>query len=97
MTRPSPPSWTLKFAPAALRDLEKLDPPVCRRVFADIEKLKQNPRPPGVEKLATTERLYRVHVGPGKSYHAIFQIRGDVLLILVVKVGHRKEIYRRLT
>jgi mRNA interferase RelE/StbE len=53
-----------------------------------------NPRPQGVEKLETREKLYRVAVGPGKDYRAIYQIRDEVLLVLVVKIGDRKEVYR---
>ena len=96
MTDPEKPLYTLKFTPAALRELEKLDPSVRRKVFTDIEKLKENPRPHGVEKMETKEKLYRVYVGPGKNYRAIYQIRDEALLVLVVKVGHRKEVYRRV-
>jgi mRNA interferase RelE/StbE len=67
MTDPKKPSFTLEFTPAALRDLEKLDPSIRRKVFSDIEKLQENPRPHGVEKLETKEKLYRVHLGPGKN------------------------------
>jgi mRNA interferase RelE/StbE len=49
-----------------------------------------------VEKMETKEKLYRVYVGPGKNYRVIYQIRDDVLLVLVVKVGDRKEVYRRV-
>ena len=94
MTDSQRPSYTLKFTPAALRELEKLDLSVRRRVFSDIEKLKENPRPHGVVKMETKEKLYRVYVGPGKSYRAIYQVRDEVLLVLVVKVGDRKDVYR---
>ena len=93
MTNPEKP-FTLKFTPAALRELERLDPNILRKVFSDIEKLKVNPRPHGVEKLETNEKLYRVRVGPGQNYRAIYQIRDELLLVLVVKVGNRKEVYR---
>jgi mRNA interferase RelE/StbE len=96
MTDPTRPLHTLEFTHAALRELEKLDPSVRRKVFSDIEKLKQNPRPHGVEKMETKEKLYRIYVGPGKNYRAIYQIRDEALLILVVKVGDRKEVYRRV-
>ena len=96
MTYPKKPSYTLEFSPAALRELEKLDPRVRRKVFSDIEKLKENPRPHGVEKMETKEKLYRVYLGPGKNYRAIYQIRDEALLVLVVKVGDRKEVYRRV-
>ncbi len=59
-------------------------------------RLEENPRPHGVEKLEAKERLYRVYVGPGKDYRVIYQIQDDTLLIVVVKVGDRKDVYRRL-
>src|SRR6266540_1660125 len=96
MTQPKKPSYNLEFTPAALRELEKLDPNVLRKVFSDIEKLQVNPRPHGVEKLETKEKLYRVQVGPGKDYRAIYRVEDEVLLVLVVKVGDRKEVYRRV-
>jgi mRNA-degrading endonuclease RelE of RelBE toxin-antitoxin system len=46
--------------------------------------------------MEATEKLYRVAVGPGKNYRAIYQIRDEVLLVLVVKVGNRKDVYRRV-
>jgi mRNA interferase RelE/StbE len=96
MTESKNPSFTLDFTPAALRELEKLDPNVGRKVFSDIEKLKENPRPYGTEKLETRDKLYRIYVGPGKNYRAIYQIRDEVLLVLVVRVGDRKDVYRRV-
>lgn len=62
----------------------------------DILRLEENPRPHGVEKMETKEKLYRVYVGPGKNYRVIYQIRDEVLLVLVVRVGDRKEVYRGL-
>ena len=44
--------------------------------------------------METREKLYRIHVGPGKNYRAIYQVRDQVLLVLVVKVGNRKDVYR---
>jgi mRNA interferase RelE/StbE len=49
-----------------------------------------------VEKLEAKEKLYRIYAGPGKNYRVVYQIQDDVLLVLVVKVGDRKEVYRRL-
>jgi mRNA-degrading endonuclease RelE of RelBE toxin-antitoxin system len=42
------------------------------------------------------EKLYRVYVSPGKNYRVIYQIRDEVLLVLIVAVGDRKEVYRRV-
>jgi mRNA interferase RelE/StbE len=87
----------VEVTPAAERDIRKLDPHVRSHVSRDILRLEENPRPQGVEKMAAKEKLYRVYVGPGKNYRAIYQIRDEVLLVLVVKVGDRKEVYRRIT
>ncbi|MBZ5728643.1 MAG: type II toxin-antitoxin system RelE/ParE family toxin [Acidobacteriia bacterium] len=89
--------YQIDYTHAALRALRKLDPFIRRKVFEDIERLEENPRPPGVEKLQSKEKLYRVHVGPGRNYRVVYQILDKVLLILVVAVGDRKEIYRHLT
>ena len=96
MTDPKKPPFTLNFTPAALRELGKLDLRVRRKVFSDIELLKENPRPRGVQKMETKEKLYRISVGPGRNYRAIYQIRDEALLVLVVKVGDRKEVYRHV-
>jgi mRNA interferase RelE/StbE len=88
--------YRIEFRPAASRDLAKLDHFIRRKVVADIEKLAKNPRPHGYEKLEAKEKLYRVYIGPGKNYRALYQIQDEILLVLVVNVGDRKEIYRRL-
>jgi mRNA-degrading endonuclease RelE of RelBE toxin-antitoxin system len=54
-------------------------------VNRDILRLEENPRPHGVKKLAAKEKLYRGYVGPGKNYRAMYQVRDEVLLVLVVK------------
>lgn len=89
-------SYCVEFRPAAARNLASLDPFIRRKVLADIEKLADNPRPQGVEKLEAKEKLYRVYVGPGKDYRVIYQIQDETLRIVVVKVGDRKDVYRRL-
>lgn len=88
--------YALEFAPAALRQLSKLDLFIRRRVFAGIEKLVGNPRPIGAEKLETKEKLYRLHIGPGKNYRVVYQVQDENLLVLVVRVGDRKDVYRGL-
>lgn len=90
-------SYAVRFSRAALRQLNKLDLPIRTKIFAEIEKLGEDPRPRGVKRLEATEKLYRVSVGPGKDYRAVYQIEDDRLVVLVVAVGDRKEVYRHLT
>ena len=84
-------TYRIEVAPTALRQLRKLDPPVRRRVQAAIELLADQPRPPGAAKLAGGEGEWRVRTG---GYRVIYEIHDQVLLVLVVAVGHRSEIYR---
>jgi mRNA interferase RelE/StbE len=72
-----------------LRDLPRIDQ---RKVAARIDALAENPRPPGVEKLEGADDLYRVRAG---DYRIIYQIENKRLLVLVVRIGHRSEVYRR--
>jgi len=73
-----------------------MDPPSRKVVLRDIVSLEENPRPHGAEKLASREHLYRIRAGPGKAYRVIYQIQDAALVVLVVKVGHRKDVYRSL-
>jgi len=61
------------------------------RLRESIEALAESPRPPGCVKLQGPEELYRVRVG---DYRIVYQIQDAVLVVLVVEVGHRREIYR---
>jgi mRNA interferase RelE/StbE len=76
--------------------VRKLDPHIRKQVTRDILRLEDDPRPHGVEKLESREKLYRVYVGPGKDYRVIYQIRDEILVVLVVRVGDRKDVYRNL-
>jgi len=88
--------YRVEYSPAALRQLGEVDPHVRWRTFQDIGQPGDNPRPHGGEKLEAKEKLYRARVGPGKDYRVIYQIQDEALIVLVVKVGDRKEVYRGL-
>ena len=60
------------------------------RCKPDIDALKDNPRPFGSEKLSGVEETYRIRVG---DYRILYEVHDDVLLVLVVEVGHRREVY----
>jgi mRNA interferase RelE/StbE len=77
--------------PAAVRALRKLDPPVARRLQAVIALLAEDPRPPASRPLRGRP-AWRVRVG---DYRVIYTIEDDVLLIVVVTLGRRRDIYDR--
>jgi mRNA interferase RelE/StbE len=84
-------SYTIELRPAALRDLKRLPKEVLDRVSKKVNSLADNPRPPGVEKLSGSEDSYRVRVG---DYRILYGIRDEVLLVIIVRVRHRREAYR---
>ena len=86
-------TYRIEVAPAAARQLRKLDPSAQRRIHAAIELLAEQPRPSGATKLVGGAGEWRVRTG---DYRIVFEIRDEVLCILVIGVGHRREIYRRL-
>ena len=74
-----------------MRDLKKLPEQVRQRLQPHIESLATDPRPPGVVKLEGTENGYRIRIG---DYRVLYEIHDAVLRVAVVKVGHRRDIYR---
>ncbi len=83
--------YRIELRPAAVRALRKLDPPVRRRLQGAIAALAQNPRPPAARALKGRPGL-RVRVG---DYRIIYTVADDVLLVVVIALGHRREVYDR--
>lgn len=81
----------IEFAPGADRQLRTLTDQVQRRIIIAIAALANDPRPHGWEKLSGEESLYRIRIG---DYRVIYQVSDEKLLVLIVRVGHRRDIYR---
>ncbi|WP_300462352.1 type II toxin-antitoxin system RelE/ParE family toxin [uncultured Nocardioides sp.] len=84
-------TYRIELSPAAARQLRKLDAPARRRIQAVVELLAQEPRPAGAKKLVGGDGEWRVRTG---DYRVIYEVRDGVLLVLVLAVGHRHDIYR---
>lgn len=84
-------TYSVEIAPAAKRQIKKLSKDIQRLVIERLEQLAEIPRPLGVLKMEGEESLYRIRVG---DYRIIYEIQDKVLLIVVVKIGHRSSIYR---
>ena len=85
-------TYEVRLAPAAVRQLRELDPPGRRRVQAAIDLLAEDPRPPGARQLVGGAGEWRVRTG---DFRIIYDIRDQELVVLVVKVGHRRDVYER--
>lgn len=85
-------TFDVRLAPAAVRQLRKLDPSGRRRVQAAIDLLAHDARPPAARPLVGGAGEWRARVG---SYRIIYEIHDRQLLVLVVKVGHRRDVYEQ--
>ena len=83
-------SYRIEVRPAALRALRKIHSDDRKRIQGAIALLAQEPRPPGATSLRGRDGI-RVRVG---DYRIIYTVQDEVLLVVVVSLGHRKEIYR---
>jgi mRNA interferase RelE/StbE len=85
--------FEIVFAAQADRQFRKLERPVQQRLSGAIDGLRGNQRPPGSKRLTGAEDLWRIRVG---AYRIVYTIVDDQLVVLVVKLGHRRDVYRDL-
>jgi mRNA interferase RelE/StbE len=83
--------YEVKFTKGARKMFKKLSQELQDRIQTKIDDLAIEPRPNGVKKLKGEENSYRIRVG---DYRVIYDIFDDVLLVSVVEVGHRSEVYK---
>jgi mRNA interferase RelE/StbE len=83
-------TYQVVLTPSAARRLRKFDPPVRRRLQAAIELLAIEPRPPAATRLVGGGGEWRVRTG---DYRIVYEIEEDRLLVLVLRVGHRRDVY----
>ena len=76
---------------AAERDLKRLPPADFRRIIPPIKSLAENPRPPGCHKIAGSTNDWRIRVG---DYRVIYEIDDRATEVRVMRVRHRREVYR---
>ena len=84
--------YELRFKPSVAKDLRGIPSADVRRILARLETLRDDPRPPGSEKLSAQER-YRLRQG---HYRILYTVLNAEVIVEIVKVGHRREVYRDL-
>lgn len=83
--------YELRFKPSVAKDLRHIPQADVKRILARIETLRNDPRPPGAEKLSAQER-YRLRQG---TYRILCTaLETEVVVEIVNKVGHRRDVYR---
>ena len=81
----------IEWDPRALKDLRKLERDIQRAVVEAVERLAMNPRPPGCKKLVGRDG-WRLRV---RDYRVLYDVYDDRLVVYIVNVGHRRDIYDR--
>lgn len=82
--------YKIEIKKSAIKELNSIPQKDIQKIISKIRSLSSNPRPQGCTKLTNRED-YRIRVG---NYRIIYSINDDILIITVIKIGHRKEIYR---
>ena len=82
--------FSIVFARSARKELESLSSSQIKRILSSIEKLSTEPFPHGCKKLKGEKNLWRIRVG---DYRIIYSVFSDILLIDIIRIRHRKEVY----
>ena len=83
--------YSVLLSPPAERQLRSFAPAIQKRLVKRMKSLQNDPRPSGVTKLAGEDNLYRIREG---DYRLIYTVQDKELIVLVVKIGDRKKVYR---
>lgn len=84
-------SYQIRWKPSAEKDLRKLPRPVIQRIVTAVSDLASDPQPPGSRKLVGSAHTFRIRIG---DYRVIYDVQNSELVIEIVRVAHRKDVYR---
>jgi mRNA interferase RelE/StbE len=88
-----PGPYTVRYDPRAAKELAKLDRQVARRIVSAIDALVEQPRSPGARPLVGYPGLWRTRIG---DYRVVYAIKDAELVVLVLRIAHRSDVYRKL-
>ena len=83
--------YAVVLLPAAQKSFDRLPRDIQRRIVARLTELETQPRPIGVKKMKGESDLWRLRVG---DYRVVYEIRDQALIVAVVRLGHRRDVYR---
>ena len=84
-------NYKICIKPSAAKELKKIPKKVLQKVVGKINGLSFDPRPPGCEKLSSEERFRIRQV----DYRIVYTIEDEKLIVIVVKIGHRRDVYKK--
>jgi mRNA interferase RelE/StbE len=83
--------YKIEWKRPAIKELQKLPRPMISKIVSAVDNLSSNPYPQGVRKLVNTENSYRIRIG---DYRVLYNIVEKKLIIEIIRVRHRKDIYK---
>ena len=86
-------TYKVIFKRSVLKDMKKIPKHIRRDVWDLVDELKHGPHPRGSKKIHGYEHSYRVRIG---RYRVVYEVKKSVCVITVIKVGHRKDVYKDL-
>ncbi len=86
------PLYKIEWKKSAVKELKKLDKKIIPRIINAVELLSESPIPNKCKKLIGSEHIYRIRIG---DYRIIYSIENNLLLIEIIRIGHRKDIYKK--
>jgi len=84
-------SYRVEISRSTAKDLRGIDRMWIPKIVATIETLEADPRPSGCKKLVGSDHTYRLRIG---DYRVVYDIHDDMLIVLVVRIRHRRDVYR---
>ena len=84
-------SYKIVWKQSAIKELRKLDKPAILKIIEAVEYLSKNPYPAGSRKLRAAEYTYRLRIG---QYRIIYSIHSAMLIVEIIRIGHRKNMYK---
>ena len=85
--------YTVILSSRAEKELKSIDAVTAESIKSDILSLEDNPRPLGVKKLKGYKDLWRIK---SNVYRIIYRIKDDIVTVIVVRIAHRKKVYRNI-
>jgi mRNA interferase RelE/StbE len=85
-------SYNIEWKQSAAQELRKLPREAVLRILQAVEQLATEPYPHGVRKLVGAQHTYRIRVG---DYRVVYNVVSSTLIIQIVRVGHRRDVYNR--
>jgi mRNA interferase RelE/StbE len=86
--------YRIEVKRSAAKALKKIFKPEQKRIIKAIDNLAENLPNPDTTKMKGNNHFHKIRVG---DYRIVYEIHDDILLILIIKIGHRKDVYRSLT